>query len=67
MKTSDLQYIQNIDNGYLDDAPSDTYFAVVEDSTLFGYQSPYLWDLVDAIDDPLFKIEIHIYDTYYDQ
>jgi hypothetical protein len=67
MKTSDLPCIQNIDDGYLEDEPSDTYFAVVEDSTLFGYQKPYLWDLVDAIDDPLFKIEIHIHDTYYDQ
>jgi hypothetical protein len=51
--------------------PSETYYAVIEDSTLFGLQYPYpetyLWDLVDSVDDPFFQIEIHIYDNYHDQ
>jgi hypothetical protein len=67
MKTSDLPDIQKIDDGYLEAEPSDTYFAVIEDSTHWVSREPYLWDMVDAVDDPLFKICIHIYDNYHDQ
>jgi hypothetical protein len=71
MKTSDLPSLCPVSEVSEFQEPSDTYNAVVGDYTLFGlqyaYQKPSLWDLVDAIDDPLFKIEIHIYDTYHDQ
>jgi len=68
MKTSDLPKFEpamSIDDGYLEAEPSD--FAVIEDSTLCGFREPYLWDMVDAIDESFFKIEIHVYDNYHDQ
>jgi hypothetical protein len=71
MKTTDLPSLCPVAEVSEFQEPSDTYYAVIGDSTIFGlqypYQETYLWDLVDAIDDPLFKIEIHIYDTYHDQ
>jgi hypothetical protein len=71
MKITDIQSLCPVAEVSEYQEPSDTYYAVIEDSTLFGlqhpYQEPYLWDMFYAIDDPFFKIEIHIYDNYHDQ
>jgi hypothetical protein len=71
VKTTDLPSLCPVYEVSEFQEPSDTYNAVVGDSTLFGlqyaYQKPYLWDMIDVIDEPFFEIEIHIYDNYHAQ